>query len=91
LVSEQVPSRKHFNHWKEIMDYTNIGIPKFDGEDYAFWRRRMKTYVQEQGFDVWRAVVNGYKAPTTPSMDKYGKKLEDDNARAKKCSLEWFD
>jgi hypothetical protein len=28
-------------------------IPQFDGKNYAFWRKRMKTYVQEQIFDVW--------------------------------------
>jgi hypothetical protein len=22
------------------------GIPQFDGENYALWRKRMKTYVQ---------------------------------------------
>jgi hypothetical protein len=63
------------------MDYSKIGVPQFDGQDYAFWRRRMKTYVQAQGFDVWRAVVDGYKAPTTPPTDKDGKKLEENDSR----------
>jgi hypothetical protein len=35
------------------MEYTKIGVPQFDDQNYAFWRRRMKTYVQAQGFDVW--------------------------------------
>jgi hypothetical protein len=36
----------------------------------------MKTFLQAQGFDVWKSVVDGYKAPTTPPTDKDGKKLK---------------
>jgi hypothetical protein len=63
------------------MDHARIGVPQFDGENYAFWRRRMKTYIQAQGFDVWRSVVDGYKAPTTPPTDRDGKKLEENDSR----------
>jgi hypothetical protein len=28
------------------------GIPQFDGNNYALWRIRMKTYVKSRGFDV---------------------------------------
>jgi hypothetical protein len=75
--------KKQSNHWKEIMDYAKIGVPIFDDQDYAFWSIRMKTYVQAHGFDVWRAVVDGYKAPTTPPTDKDGKKLEENDSRDK--------
>jgi hypothetical protein len=34
----------------------------------------MKIYVQEQGFDVWLATIDGYKAPVTPPIDKDGNK-----------------
>jgi hypothetical protein len=40
--------------------YTN-GIPHFDGKNYAFWSRRMETYVQAHGFEVWKSFVDGYK------------------------------
>jgi hypothetical protein len=43
----------------------------------------MKTYVKAQGLNVWRAVVDGYKALVTPFIDKDGKKLEDNDARDK--------
>jgi hypothetical protein len=39
--------------------------------------------VQAQGFDVWREVVDGYKAPTTPPIDKDGNKLEENDSRDK--------
>jgi hypothetical protein len=28
------------------------GIPQFDGQKYAFWRRRIKTYIHAQGFEI---------------------------------------
>jgi hypothetical protein len=37
------------------------GIPQFDGKKYAFFRRRMKTYIQAWGFKICQFVVDGYK------------------------------
>jgi hypothetical protein len=65
------------------MGYSKIGVPRFDGQDYAFWSIRMKTYVQARGFDVWRGVVDGYKAPATPPTYKDGKKFEENYSRAR--------
>jgi hypothetical protein len=39
------------------MDYANIGVLEFDGKNYSFWRKLMKTYIQEQGFNVWRSII----------------------------------
>jgi hypothetical protein len=39
------------------------------------------------GFDVWQAVVDGYTTPTTPPTDKDGKKLSENNSRAKNVIL----
>jgi hypothetical protein len=58
------------------MDHVRIGVPQFDGENYALWRRIIKTYIQEQGFYVWRSVVDGYKEPATPLTDRDGNKLK---------------
>jgi hypothetical protein len=69
------------------MDYANIGVPQFDDQKYDFWSIHMKTYVQEQRFDVWRVVVDGNKAPTTPPTYKDGKKLEDNDSRVKNVIL----
>jgi hypothetical protein len=35
------------------MEYTKIGAPRFDGQNYAFFNKMMKTFLQEHGFDVW--------------------------------------
>jgi hypothetical protein len=41
----------------------------------------MKTFLQAPGYDVWKAVVDRYKAPTTPSTDKDGNKLFENNLK----------
>jgi hypothetical protein len=43
----------------------------------------MKTFLQAQGFDVWKSTVDGYTTPTTPPTDIYGKKLSEKNSKAK--------
>jgi hypothetical protein len=65
------------------MDHTRVGIPQFNGEKYALWRKKIQTYIQAHGFDVWKSMVDGYKSPTTPPTDKDGKKLAENNSRAK--------
>jgi hypothetical protein len=62
--------------------YTN-GIPQFDGQKYAFWSVRMKTYIHAQGFQVWKSIVDGYTTPTVlPTNDK-AVKLGENNSKAK--------
>jgi hypothetical protein len=48
LVSELVPSGNNFNHWKEIMDYSENLVPMFNGHNgfkYDMWSRRMKVFL----------------------------------------------
>jgi hypothetical protein len=40
----------------------------------------MNTYIQAYRFGVWRSTVDGYKSPATPSMDRDGKKLEENDS-----------
>jgi hypothetical protein len=47
------------------------GIPQFDGQKYAFWSIRMKTYIQAHGFEIWQSIVDGYTVPTvSPTNEK---------------------
>jgi hypothetical protein len=57
------------------------GIPQFDGQKYAFWSRRMKTYIQAQGFEIWQLVVDGYKEPTIPPTNERAMKLGKTNSK----------
>ena len=40
--------------------YSKLGSPVFDGLNYAFWRIRIKLFLQSLGLDVWKVVVTGY-------------------------------
>jgi hypothetical protein len=42
------------------------GIPQFNGQNYSFWRIRMKTYIQAQGFEIWQSIVDRYTTPSVP-------------------------
>jgi hypothetical protein len=64
------------------MDHTRVGVPQFNGENYALWSKKIQTYIQEHIFDVWKSVVDGYKAPTTPPIDNDGKKLVENNSKS---------
>ena len=63
------------------------GIPQFDGHNYALWRIRMKTYVQEQGFEACKSVVDGYKEPAVPPTNDNGKKISLNNSKATNAIL----
>jgi hypothetical protein len=63
------------------------GIPQFDGQKYAFWRRRMKTYIQAQGFEIWQSIVDGYKEPTVPPTSERAIKLGQNNSKATNALL----
>jgi hypothetical protein len=72
------------------MESTNSyknGIPQFDGQKYAFWSIRMKTYIQAQGFQVWQSIVDGYTAPTVPPTNDKAVKLGENNSKATNALL----
>jgi hypothetical protein len=39
------------------------GIPSFDGNNYAYWRNKIQTYLIDLGVDIWLSIVNGYEVP----------------------------
>ena len=61
--------------------YTN-GIPQFDGQKYAFWSIRMKTYIQAWGFKVWQSIVDGYTTPAVSPTNEKAMKLSENNSKA---------
>ena len=61
---------------------TKTRTPLFDGLNYAFWNVRTRVFLQAQGADVWKAVVNRYNVPTTPPTDHTAKKIYEDNSKA---------
>jgi hypothetical protein len=63
------------------------GIPQFNGQKYAFWSIRMKTYIQAQGFEIWKSIVDGYTTPTVPPTNDKAVKLGQNNSKAKNALL----
>jgi len=64
------------------MEYTRNGISVFDGMNHSLWRRRLNFFLKSHGFDVWQAIMDCYKALTTPPTNKDGKKLCENNSKA---------
>jgi hypothetical protein len=67
------------------MESTNLyenGIPHFDGQNYSFWSIRMKAYIQAQGFQVWKSIVDGYTALAVPPTNDKAVKLGENNFKA---------
>jgi hypothetical protein len=63
------------------------GIPQFDGQKYAFWSIRMKTYIQAHGFEIWQSIVDGYTTPTVPPTNDKAVKLSQNNSKATNALL----
>ena len=62
-------------------EFTEHGLPLFDGHNYAFWSIGMKLFLQAQGVDVWQVVLNEYSVPATIPTDVVGKKLYERNSK----------
>ena len=46
----------------------SLRVPIFDGEDYVFWKIRMKSYLMSIRLEVWALVEEGYDVPkVTPT------------------------
>ena len=43
----------------------------------------MKAYIQEQGFQIWQSIVDGYIAPVVPPTNDKAVKLGENNSKAK--------
>jgi hypothetical protein len=47
----------------------------------------MKTYIQAQGFEIWKSIANGYTTPTVPPTNDKEVKLGQNNSKAKNSLL----
>ena len=46
--------------------YSLVISPYFDGNNYAYWKVRMKTFPKSINERVWNSVEYGWEKPTTP-------------------------
>lgn len=68
-------------------DFSTNEALRFDGSKYFSLKIRMQTYLMSLGYDVWSAIENGYTTPKTPPVDTDGKRLNNNNYRAKNAIL----
>jgi hypothetical protein len=47
----------------------------------------MRTYIQAQGFQVWKSIVDGYTTPTVPPTNDKAVKLGENNSKATNALL----
>ena len=47
-------------------DHFLVIPPHFDGNNYAYWKVRMKAFLKSIDERVWNSVEYGWKKPTTP-------------------------
>jgi hypothetical protein len=66
-----------------LESFSSNTIPIFDGNNYALWNNRMKTYFLDLGVDVCLFIVIGYKSPKTPPIDPDEKKSCSCNYKAR--------
>jgi hypothetical protein len=66
------------------------GIPQFYGQKYSFWSIRIKTYIQAHGFEIWKSIVDGYRAPIVPLINEKAMKLDKNNSKATNALLNGF-
>ena len=68
---------------------TKTRTPLFDGLNYAFWSIRMKVYLQAQGADVWKMIVNTYDILANPPTNARSieRKNYEDNSKAMNAIL----
>ena len=69
-------------------EYSKVGMPQFDGINYAFWSIHMKLFLQSHGLDVWIDVENRYTRPTTTIVaSETERRIMESNAKVKYALL----
>ena len=53
--------------------------PLFDDTNYAYWKVRMKAFLQSLDKKVWQAVEVGWTKPTKASADWDNAKIKEEN------------
>ena len=81
-------STKHSrNVFHTLETYTNYLVgegqstvrpPLFVGDNYAYWKTRMKLFIQANDYEVWRIILNGPIIPTKKVEDQEMVKQEDE-------------
>ena len=53
--------------------------PLFVGDNYAYWKTRMKLFIQASDYEMWRIILNGLIIPIKKVKDQKGVKQEEES------------
>ena len=62
--------------------------PVFDGIDYPFWKSRMETYIQAQGYAIWRKVKVRFVVPADENINAGNMADVEANAKARNIIIQ---
>lgn len=68
--------------------FPHHSIHPFDGEDFAYWKNIMQTYLTTSGLDVWFSVEKGYKVPKANPTNPNEIKLMISDTKTKHANFE---
>ena len=51
-------------------EHSLVILPHFDGNNYAYWKVRMKAFLKSIDERVWNSVEYGWEKPTTPISEQ---------------------
>ena len=57
---------------------STVRPPLFVGDNYAYWKTRMKLFIQASDYAVWRIIINGPLISTKKVGDQKVVKQEDE-------------
>jgi hypothetical protein len=63
-------------------DYSEDGIPVFNGSNNDTWNIRMRTHIQAEGFLIWKSVKDGYTPSKYKLKEVAGRKLHEANEKS---------
>ncbi|KAL4380053.1 hypothetical protein GQ457_02G025940 [Hibiscus cannabinus] len=62
-------SSSHIEAWGDSQP-TNKP-PYFNGANYAYWKNRMKLFMQAFDLEAWKVIVSGYTSPSSTDMETW--------------------
>ena len=60
----------------------SMKVPTFDGEDFVFWKIRMKSYLMSIGLEVLELAKEGYDVPKTTPIEAEDMNIYWEHAKA---------
>jgi hypothetical protein len=60
----------------------------FDGVDFQFWKAKMESYIQAQGFAIWEKVYKPYEVPENDAVTEANMTQVEANSKARNLIIQ---